>query len=88
MITIELMREGWLVKGATTKQEAQEALRSEYGDTMFPLVNICSYRPGRYRKVPARWGPWNLYDGTGPGSFQAVTVTLPPGAWHPISEAR
>jgi hypothetical protein len=50
------------------------------------LVNLCTYRPGRYRKVPGQWSPWILVDGTGRGSFEAVTVTLPPGRRHPQAE--
>lgn len=76
-LIIEDMREGWLVRGTDQPDEALAAVKARDPERD---LDGCTTRPGRYRKVPGQWSDWVLYDGIGPGSFIATTVTLPPTA--------
>lgn len=65
-----MLREGYLIKGAHTEEEA----RVELGPVHAKNVN--RYVAGRYRKVPGQWSNFRLHDGTGPGSFEAVIAYI------------
>lgn len=67
---VEMLREGYLIKGAKSADEAKIALGPRHAQ------NIKEFHIGRYRKIPAQWSDFRLHDGTGPGSFEAVIAYL------------
>lgn len=63
---IELLREGYLVKGTSDIEKAKLELGVH-------AKNIVRWEGGTYRKVPGQWSPYNIYKATpGPGAFEAV----------------
>jgi len=69
-MSVELLREGYLIKGTSDIDEAKMELGPVHAR------NVKSWVGGRYRKVPGQWSNFRLHDGTGPGSFEAVIAYL------------
>lgn len=69
-MSVELIAEGYLIKGTRSIEKAKLELSPMH------RLNVQSWVGGRYRKVPGQWSSYNLYEGEGPGSFEAVIAYL------------
>lgn len=67
---VEMLREGYLIKGARSEEEARTALGALHAN------HVTRYDVGRYRKIPGQWSDFRLHDGSGPGSFEAVIAYI------------
>lgn len=72
-IVVDRMREGWLVRGATSREEALRVLQALGAED---ITDACPTRLGWYRKVPAQWSDWALHDAeeNARGAFSARIV--------------
>ncbi len=74
-IKVERLKDGYLAKNTVSFKEALDAVIEYCKDNEIERPrNLVLAKGRRFRKVPGQWSDFVLYEGSGPGSFDAVIL--------------